>query len=297
MRVAVTGSSGLIGSALLRELASAGHDVRRLVRRRPGAPDEVQWDPAAHSIPADALDGVDAVVHLAGVGIADHRLTEDHKRAVLDSRIDGTTTIADAVARTDPLPVLLSASAVGWYGDSGARVVDESAPAGSGFLAQVCESWEGATSVARQAGARVLLLRSGLVLARKGGMLERMRPLFRAGLGGRLGSGKQYWPWISLADEVGAMRFLIESATDVAGPVNLAGPTPVTNAEFTATLGRILHRPTTLPVPRFALRAVLGEFADEGVLAGQRAVPTVLLGAGYEYAHDTLDAALRWAID
>jgi uncharacterized protein (TIGR01777 family) len=214
---------------------------------------------------------------------------------VLSSRVDGTTTVsralADAAAADPSRPrVLLSASAVGWYGDTGDRVVDESAPPGDDFLAQVCLEWEASTAAAVEAGIRVVNLRTGLVLG-KGGLLGRMAPLFRLGVGGRLGSGRQYWPWISLRDEVDAIRFLLTAP--LSGPVNLTAPTPVTNAEFTAALARVLHRPAPLPVPGLALWVVLGEFAKLGVLAGQRAVPTKLLEAGFSFTHTDLDAALR----
>jgi uncharacterized protein (TIGR01777 family) len=298
VKVAVTGSTGLIGSRLVPALAADGHDVIRLVRRTPRRADEHRWDPQHRRIDPGLLADVDAVVHLAGVGVADHRWTAKHKRQVLDSRVDGTTTIsqamADAAAADPARPrVLLSGSAVGWYGDTGDRVVDESAPAGTDFLAQVCVQWEAATAPAASAGVRVATLRTGLVLG-PGGLLARTLPIFRLGLGGRLGSGRQYQPWISLRDEVGAIRFLLTAP--VSGPVNLTAPGPVTNAEFTATLGRVLHRPAVLPVPAPALWVVLGEFARVGVLAGQRAVPAALTAAGFEFTDRDLDAALRAAL-
>lgn len=298
MKVAVTGSSGLIGQALVPALRSDGHEVLRLVRRTPRTADEHRWDPAHHRIDASVLADVDAVVNLAGVGIADRRWSAAHRREVLASRVDSTTTVsralADAaVAGNVRRRVLLSGSAVGFYGDTGDRPVDESAPAGTGFLADVCAQWEAAAAPAAAAGVRVALLRTGLVLGR-GGMMSRIRPLFRLGLGGRLGSGNQYWPWISLRDEVDAIRFLLTA--DVTGPVNLTGPTPVTNAEFTRTLGRLVHRPTVLPVPGFALSLVLGDFAQEGVLAGQRALPAALTRAGFQHTDRELDSALRAAL-
>jgi uncharacterized protein (TIGR01777 family) len=298
VKVAVTGSTGLIGSRLVPALAADGHDVIRLVRRTPRRANEHRWDPQHRRIDPGLLADVDAVVHLAGVGVADHRWTAKHKRQVLDSRVDGTTTIsqamADAAAADPARPrVLLSGSAVGWYGDTGDRVVDESAPAGTDFLAQVCVQWEAATAPAASAGVRVVTLRTGLVLG-PGGLLARTLPIFRLGLGGRLGSGRQYQPWISLRDEVGAIRFLLTAP--VSGPVNLTAPGPVTNAEFTATLGRVLHRPAVLPVPAPALWVVLGEFARVGVLAGQRAVPAALTAAGFEFTDRDLDAALRAAL-
>ena len=294
MKIAITGSSGFIGTALRKRLDVDGHEIHRIVRHRPQNDLEIGWDPAAHTIDPSDLEGLDAVIHLAGVGIGDRRWSPERKRALRDSRVDGTTTISTAFAAIDnPPTVLLSASAVGWYGDTGDREVDETASVGDGFLAELCEAWESATQPAQAAGARVARFRSGLVLGPGGGIMSRIAPLFRLGLGGKLGSGQQYWPWISLTDEVEAIRFLL--LNDISGPVNLTGPVPVTNAEFTRALGQIMRRPTVLPVPPIALRTVLGEFADEGVLTGQRAVPAVLSKAGFEHAHPTLEAALRLA--
>ena len=298
MKVAVTGSSGLIGSELVRSLRTEGHDVLRLVRRTPRTADEHRWEPAHRRVPPGLLDDVDAVVNLAGVGVGDRRWTAEHKREVLRSRVDSTATVSqaltEAVANQPDRPrVLLSASAVGWYGDTGDRVVDESAPSGEDFLAQVCVQWEAATAPAAAAGIRVATLRTGLVLGR-GGLLARVLPLFRLGLGGKLGSGRQYMPWISLRDEVDAIRFLLTAP--VSGPVNLTGPEPVTNAEFTAALAAAVHRPAVLTVPGPALQLVLGEFARVGVLAGQRAMPTRLVAAGFPHSDLDLAAALQAAI-
>lgn len=293
MRIVVTGSSGLIGTALVRALRGDGHDVRRLVRRQPTAADESQWDPSRREIDPAALDGVDAVIHLAGVGVGDKRWSERHKRAVLASRVDGTTTIAEAVAKhNDHVKVLISASAVGWYGDRGDAVLDEADPAGAGFLAEVVQQWEAATAAAAQAGVRVVNLRSGIVLAAEGGALGKVLPLFKLGVGGKLGSGKQWVPWIALSDEVGAIRFLL-SHDEVSGPVNLSAPNPVRNREYTAAIGRALHRPTVAAVPRFALRAALAGFADEGALVSQRAIPRKLADAGFEFSYVDVDAALQ----
>ncbi|GHE13273.1 TIGR01777 family oxidoreductase [Klenkia taihuensis] len=299
MRIAVTGSSGLVGTELVRTLQADGHEVRRLVRRTPRTADEHRWDPAHRQLDDGVLADVDAVVNLAGVGIGDKRWTDAYKREVVDSRVDSTATVAAALAQAaaadpDRPRALLSASAVGFYGDGGDQVLDESSPAGSDFLADVCVQWEAATAPAETAGIRVAHLRTGLVLAR-GGMMAKIRPLFQLGVGGKLGSGDQWWPWISLRDEVDAIRFLLTA--DVAGPVNLTGPEPVTNAAFTQALGRVLHRPTVLPVPGFALSAVLGEFAQLGVLAGQRALPRVLMEAGFTFTHGDVESALRWALD
>jgi uncharacterized protein len=298
MKVAVTGSSGLIGSELVRALLADGHEVLRLVRRTPRTADEHRWEPTHHRLPPGLLDDVDAVVNLAGVGVADRRWTRAHKQAVLSSRVDSTTTVSRALAEAaaaDPARdrVLLSASAVGWYGDTGDRAVDETAPAGEDFLARVCVDWEAATAPAAAAGVRVATLRTGLVLAR-GGLLGRLVPLFRLGLGAKLGNGRQYMPWISLRDEVDAIRFLLTAP--VSGPVNLTGPRPATNAEFTAALASAVHRPALLTVPGPALRLVLGEFAPVGVLAGQRAVPAALQAAGFTHTDQDLPAALRTAL-
>jgi uncharacterized protein (TIGR01777 family) len=296
MRIAVTGASGLIGSALVPALRQDGHSVVRLVRREARAADELSWDPAEHRLDPGALDDVDAVVHLSGAGVGDKRWTRAYMQELIDSRVDSTTTIATALAHAAPRPrVLLSGSAVGWYGDTGAAAVDETAPNGTGFLAELGRAWEAATRPAEEAGVRVAHLRTGLVLAPKGGLLGRLAPLFRLGLGGRLGSGRQYQPWISLADEVDAIRFLL-TADDISGPVNLTGPEPVTNAEFTRVLGGVLNRPTVLTVPAFALRIALDGFADEGALIGQRAVPRVLTEHGFTFSHRELEPALRWAL-
>lgn len=296
MRIAVTGASGLIGSALVPHLRGAGHDVLRLVRRPAAAVDEVSWDPRAGTVDLDRLAGVDAVVHLAGAGVGDHRWTDAYKRTILDSRVDGTHTITRAVCALDPAPrVLVSASAIGFYGDTGDRVVDETAPPGRGFLSDVVRAWEAAAEPATAAGVRVVHPRSGLVVARDGGAWARMWPLFRAGLGGRLGSGRQYWSWISLRDELLALQHLLLDES-LSGPVNLTGPTPVTNADVTAAMGRVLHRPTVLPVPAVALTLALGEFSTE-VLGSIRAVPSALLASGFTFGDPTIDSALRTALD
>jgi uncharacterized protein (TIGR01777 family) len=298
LKIAVAGASGMIGRPLLAALNSDGHEVLQLVRRTPRTADEHRWDPQHRRIDEALLADVDAVINLAGVGVGDRRWTERHKQAVLSSRVDSTATISQAfadAATADPsrTRVLLNASAVGFYGDTGDRIVDEDASPGSDFLARVCVEWEAATEPAVAAGIRVAMLRTGLVMGR-GGLLAKMLPIFRLGLGGRLGSGRQYVPWISQADEVAAIQFLL--TTPVAGPVNLSAPAPVTNAEFTSALGQALHRPAVLVVPSVALRVVLGEFADVGALAGQRAVPTKLVKAGYPFVHTDLVSALRAAV-
>jgi uncharacterized protein len=296
MKVAVSGASGLIGTALVAALAADGHAVIRLVRHAPAGPDQVRWDPAEGRLDPAALSDVDAVVHLSGAGIGDHRWTEPYKRVLHDSRVESTRTLVTAMLKSHASGagprVLLCASGIGCYGNTGDRIVDEGSPLGTGFLPDLCRDWEQATAPAADGGIRVANLRSGLVLSRQGGLLDRVLPLFRLGLGGRLGNGRQYWPWITLADEVGAIRFLLEH--DVRGPVNMTAPEPVTNAEFTRRLARLVHRPAVAWVPAPALRVVLGEFAGE-VLGGQRAVPAVLERAGYRFQHGDLDTALAWA--
>ena len=294
MKLGLTGASGLIGTALLPALREAGHDVVRFVRHPASAPDERRWEPSGRRLEPEAVADLDAVVHLAGVGVADKRWTPAYKAQVLDSRVDGTTAIAQAVAAAG-VPVLLSASAVGWYGDTGDRVTDETGPRGRGFLADVCVAWEAATAPAEAAGARVAHLRTGIVLSGAGGALKKQLPIFKAGLGAPLGSGKQWNSWISLHDEVAAILHLLTAP--VAGPVNLVGPAPVTNKEFTKALGAVLHRPTApVHVPGFVLRAALGDFAQEGVLEGQRLLPKALQDSGFAFSHATLDAALRASI-
>jgi uncharacterized protein (TIGR01777 family) len=296
MRVVIAGSSGLIGTTLVAQLRQAGHDVLRLVRRPARAPDERAWDPLAATIDAGTLECVDAVVNLCGSPMADRRWSGEVKQAIRDSRIVPTEVLAAAVAE-HRVPVLVNASGVGYYGDTGDRQVDESAPLGSGFIAQVCRDWENATAAAERAGVRVVRARTGLVISPSGGLLGQLKPLFAVGLGGRLGSGRQYMPWISLDDEVGGIRFALEN-DELAGPVNLSGPDPVTNAEFTRALGEAMHRPAPLVVPGFALRLVRGaEVVDEMALIGQRAVPAVLRKHGYPFQHPTLSAALATALE
>jgi uncharacterized protein (TIGR01777 family) len=292
MRVMIAGSSGLIGTSLVPHLRHSGHEVLRLVRRAPRAPDERGWDPPAGRLQDGALDGVDAVINLCGVGIGDRRWSGARKQALKDSRVEPTEVLAAAVA-AHQVPVLINASGINYYGDTGDREVDETAPRGRGFLAELCEDWEAATAAA-QPTSRVVRLRSGAVLSASGGLLGRLRPVFQLMLGGRIGTGRQYLPWISLDDEVGAIAFLLEHP-EVSGPVNLVGPDPVTNAQFTDALGRTLGRPTPLPVPAVALKAVLGEAANELVLTGPRAVPAVLQRTGYQFQHTTVTEALAAA--
>jgi uncharacterized protein (TIGR01777 family) len=294
--IVLAGASGLLGTALKSALREDGHELRVLVRRDPRTSEEVRWWPGKRDLAPEVMSGADAVVNLSGASIEGRRWTEAYKREVLDSRLAATNALVDAILTAgEAAPTtLLSASAVGYYGDTGDEIVDESYPAGSGFLAGVCRQWEAAAARA-DGRSRVVVLRSGLVLSRRGGLLGRLRPLVKAGLGGKLGSGRQYQPWIALPDHLAATRFLLDA--DVRGAVNLTGPTPVRQEEFVAEMGRILHRPTLLPAPAFALRLALGDLADEGVLVGQRAVPAVLETAGFRFTYPTLSAALTWALE
>ena len=299
MKVAVTGASGLIGSALLRALRADDHEVIQLVRRTPRTADEHRWDPQHHRIDPTVLADVDAVINLAGTPIRPRPFTSGYKERLLRSRLDATTTISEAMAdaqAADPgrTRILLSASAVGFYGDTGSRTVTEEDPAGSDFLAQLCAQWEAATTPAEVAGVRVARLRTGLVLDRSAMLVQVLGRVFRLGLGGRMGSGRQYWPWISLDDEIGAIRHLLTA--DVSGPVNLTAPEPVTNADFVAELGRQVHRPTVLPVPSLAVKLALGEFGRSSVIGGQRALPVRLLQSGYAFRHTDLPSVLRAAL-
>ena len=291
--IAIAGSSGLIGSALVSALRAADNRVIRIVRRAPVNGDELHWNPECAEFDPAGLEGVDAVVNLCGVGVGEKRWSGAFKQSLRDSRIAPTEVISAAVVDAG-VPVLINASAVGYYGDTCGLVVDETAPPGTGFLARLCVDWETATASAEDAGVRVVLARTGLVLSPGGGVLGRLRPLFAFGLGGRLGGGRQYMPWISLEDEVRGLLFAINN-DDLAGPVNFTGPAPVTNSEFTAALGRALNRPTPWLVPGFALRTLLGEFADEGLLGGQRAIPAALERAGFVFHHNTIGEAVAYA--
>ena len=296
MKIGITGASGLIGTPLVVTLRADGHDVVRFVRGRADAADERGWDPASRRLEPEAVADLDSVVHLAGAGVADHRWTDDYKQTVLDSRVDGTTAVAQAMAAARGAgrgpAVLLSGSAIGWYGDTGDRLTDETGPAGAGFLAEVCRRWEDATAPAEAAGVRVAHLRTGIVLSSGGGALAKQLPIFKLGAGAPLGSCRQWTSWISLRDELGAIAHCLTA--DVSGPVNLVGPAPVTNKDFTRALGRAVHRPTLpIAIPAFVLKAALGQFAEEGVLTGQRLAPAVLQRTGYAFLDADVDAALR----
>lgn len=290
MRIAITGSSGLIGSALTPHLRAQGHEVIRVLRG-PASGDDISWGANADSLAPRDLSGIDAVVHLAGAGIGDRRWSESYKETIRASRVNPTKMLATAIAQADNGPrIFLSGSAIGIYG-SGDDPMDESAPAGEGFLADVCREWEDAAHAACDAGCRVAYLRTGIVLSTRGGALRKQLPLFRLGLGGRMGSGRQWQSWISLTDEVRAIEYLLTA--EASGPVNLTAPHPVTNAEFTTQLGTAVRRPTVFPVPSFGPRLLLGsELADNLLFSGQRVVPTALTDAGFTFEHPTLDVAL-----
>ena len=290
-RIAVTGASGLIGTALVGYLKSQGHTVQRLVRRAAVSSEEITWDPIAGTVDMDALAGVDAVIHLAGAGVSDKRWTKKYKSEILNSRLLGTTTIAKAVAIVKP-QVFISASAIGWYGESGNRAVIESDRVGDDFLAAVCREWESAADLAGD--VRTVKLRTGLVLDPTGGALGKMLPIFRFGLGGKLSNGKQWWSWITLHDQIRAIAFLLENK--VSGPVNLTSPNPVTNSEFTAGLARAMHRPALFPVPAIALKIVLGGFSAE-VLGSKKVMPQVLTESGFTFDYPHISSALEKLVD
>ena len=293
VRVAVSGSHGLIGSALVERLVESGHQPVRLSRGDDAAPDDIGWDPAAGRLDPAALDGIDAVVNLAGAGIGDHRWTESYKRTLLESRTRSTNLLAEAFAARPSGPrVFLSGSAIGIYGDRSDERLDESSSLGDDFLASVARAWEASTATAEAAGARVVHLRTGIVLADHGGALKRMLPLFKLGVGGRFGDGRQWMSWISLPDVVAALVHLLDS--DVAGPVNLTAPEPVTNRDFARTLGHVLRRPSFVPVPRFGPKLLLGgELADALLFSSQRVAPDALVTDGFAHIHPQLEAALR----
>ncbi|GAA4356693.1 TIGR01777 family oxidoreductase [Angustibacter luteus] len=291
MKVVVTGASGLIGSALVPHLREQGHEVLSLVRRTPASRHQARWDPDEGRIDVAALQGTDAVVHLAGAGVGDHRWTASYKRTILQSRVDGTTLISRTIAELDPAPrVLVSASGIDYYPDTDTEVTERSGR-GTAFLSDVVEAWEGATASAREAGIAVSYARSALVLARKGGVLERLRPLVNLGLAGPIGPGDQWWSWITLDDQVRALTRLLDG--DLPGPVNLSSPDPVPQRELVRALARQAHRPAILPAPTFALRAAVGQFS-ETIVASHRVVPRRLLDAGFTFEHPTLADAVRW---
>lgn len=293
MIVAVTGAGGLVGGALCAQLQEAGHAVLRLVRRAPRDAGEARWDPEAGTVDAAALQDCAAVIHLAGENIAAGRWNARRKARIRDSRVRGTAVLAGALARLPRRPAaLICASAIGFYGDRGSLLLDEDAAPGSGFLAEVCRAWEAASAPAAAAGIRTVLARIGVVLSPAGGALARMLPPFRLGLGGPLGTGAQYWSWISLPDAAAALAFLA-ARPELGGAVNLAAPQPVTQREFARTLGRVLSRPAFAPMPAFAARLALGEMAQALMLASARVVPRRLQQAGFAFRHRELEPALR----
>ncbi len=296
-RIAVTGSSGLIGEALIASLGSDGHTIQRVVRDRAKAgPDDLVWDLDARTIDASALEGVDAVVHLAGEPIGDSRWTDEVKKRIRDSRVIGTTLIAETLAGlTDKPAVFVSASGANYYGDRGDDVLTEDEPPGDDFLAEVCVAWEAAAQPAIDAGIRTVHPRSGVVLAEQGPLIDKVELPFKLGVGGKIGSGRQYVPWISLEDEVRALRFLIDS--DLRGGVNFVAPEPVTNTELTKALGDVLRRPTVLPIPVFAIRLLYGEMGETLAACSVRPVPKALLDAGFTFTHTDIRSALRVAFD
>jgi len=293
-RVAISGASGLIGSALSAFLSARGDEVMHLVRRQPRAGHEIGWDPTTRRLDPGELSGVTAVVHLAGAGVGDHRWTTEYKHEILASRVDGTATIATALADLGEPIALVSGSAMGAYGDRGDEVLTEDSEMGQGFLADVVRAWESATRPAQDAGLRVAHARTGLVLAPKGGAMERVLPLARFGLAGPLGSGRQYWSWITLHDEVRALAHLIDQ--DLSGPVNLVSVQPLRQAEVMKALGTVLGRPAVLPAPTLALKVIMGEFASD-ILGSQRVLPSVLTASGFVFDHDTIETAMRWLVD
>lgn len=293
MKILITGASGLIGRALSSTLKAQGHTIVSAVRREPRRNDEVQWDPKSGTMAATAFDGVDAVVHLAGAGIGDKRWTNDYKMEILESRTNGTALLANTMAALANKPqVFISGSAIGIYGARADEELSETATVGSGFLADVCRDWEAAAEPATNAGIRTVLIRTGIVLSPEGGALKKQLPLFKLGLGGKFGSGKQWQSWISITDEVNAIVHLLTSS--LSGPVNLTAPTPVTNSEFTRVLSKVVSRPAVLPIPSFGPKLLLGsELADALLFTGQRVTPNALLADGFVFSHPTLDAALR----
>ncbi|MGC3861326.1 TIGR01777 family oxidoreductase [Micromonospora chersina] len=297
MRILMAGVSGFLGTRLVDRLTADGHQVTRLVRRAPRTPDERQWNPSAAQLDPQVVADADAVVNLAGAGVGDKRWNDAYQGVIRSSRVDSTTTLAITMAglpAADRPAVLLNSSAVGWYGNTGDRAVEEDSPAGEGFLADVCRVWEAATRPAEDAGVRVVRLRTGLPLHRDGGMLKPQLLPFRLGVGGKLGNGRQWLPWISLRDWLDGVTFLL-GRDDLAGPVNVVGPAPVTNAEFTQELARQLHRPAVMPIPALALKVALGGFAHEA-LTSTRVLPGVLGRAGFTWTHPDLRGALHAAL-
>jgi uncharacterized protein (TIGR01777 family) len=296
MKILITGSTGLIGSELCSFLTANNHQVLRLVRRTPAGSDEIGWEPSSGKLDTGALEGIDAVIHLAGENIAGGRWTAERKRRIRESRINGTRLLAQALGRlSNPPRSLISVSAVGYYGNRGEEVLVEENGPGTGFLSDLCREWEKATEPASAKGIRVVIPRLGIVLSSKGGALAQMLPVFRLGIGGRIGSGRQYISWIAMDDLLGIFNHAIHCES-LRGPVNVVSPNPVTNLEFSKTLGRILSRPVLFAMPSFAARAVFGEMADQALLASARVSPAHLKDSGYPFRFPELEAALRHAL-
>lgn len=292
MKILISGSHGLVGTALIKALEPEGHEIYRLVRHYPGSSSEIEWSPDRYSIALSLIEGFDAVVHLAGESIAEGRWTDEKKKRIRESRVKGTKLLSDALANlTNPPRTLISASAIGYYGDRDDELLTEESAPGNDFLSEVCKEWEAATSHATTMGIRVVNTRFGIILDKEGGALKKMLPPFRMGIGGRIGSGKQWMSWIALDDVVGALKFaLINQA--LKGSVNFVAPNPVRNAEFTKALGHALSRPTIFPIPEFGVRFAFGEMADALLLASQRVEPKRLVDSGYQFKHSQLAPAL-----
>ncbi|HEV2885231.1 MAG TPA: TIGR01777 family oxidoreductase [Pyrinomonadaceae bacterium] len=296
MKILISGSHGLVGTALIKALEPEGHEVFRLVRRYPNSPTEIEWSPDRYSIALSLIEGFDAVVHLAGESIAEGRWTDEKKRKIRESRVKGTRLLGDALANlTNPPRTFICASAIGYYGNRGAELLTEASAPGDDFLSQVCVEWENATALATEKGIRVVNARFGIILDKDGGALKKMLPPFRLGLGGKIGSGEQWMSWIALDDVVGGIKFAL-SNNSLAGPVNFVAPHPVTNAEFTKTLGKVLSRPTILPIPAFGIRLLFGEMADALLLSSQRVEPQRLNDSGYQFQFSELPNALSHAL-
>jgi uncharacterized protein (TIGR01777 family) len=296
MKILISGSHGLVGTALIKSLEADRHDIFRLVRHYPHSPSEIEWSPDRYSIALSLIEGFDAVVHLAGESIAEGRWTDEKKKRIRESRVKGTRLLGDALANLTQQPkVMISASAIGYYGDRGDETLTEASSPGDDFLSDVCVEWEKATDLAKEKGIRTVNSRFGIILDKDGGALKKMLPPFKMGIGGRIGDGKQWMSWIALDDVVGAIKFALTNET-VDGPVNFVAPNPVRNAEFTKTLGRVLSRPTIFPIPAFGVRLAFGEMADALLLSSQKAEPARLEAVGYEFQYANLDDALRRAI-
>lgn len=293
MRILISGSHGLVGTALIKALEAEAHEVYRLVRYAPNSENEIEWSPDRYSIAISRIEGFDACYHLAGESIASGRWNDEKKKKIRESRVKGTKLLADALANLErPPKTLICASAIGYYGNRGEESLTETSAPGNDFLANVCVEWEQATEHARDKGVRVVNTRFGIILDKEGGALEKMLPPFRMGIGGRIGDGKQWMSWIALADVIGALQFVLSNES-LSGPVNFVAPNPVRNAEFTRTLGRVLSRPTIFPIPAFGVRLVFGEMADALLLTSQRVSPTKLAESRFQFRHSNLESALR----